>query len=55
MYIFRNSFFNLHSTPGDYAWGRGGIDDIISQVILYFFYITLMDRLLIYGAMLYLT
>ncbi|EDV26352.1 uncharacterized protein TRIADDRAFT_54253 [Trichoplax adhaerens] len=29
----RNALFNLHSSPGDYAWGRGGLDDIISQFL----------------------
>ncbi|RDD39918.1 E3 ubiquitin-protein ligase RNF115 [Trichoplax sp. H2] len=28
-----NALFNLHSSPGDYAWGRGGLDDIISQFL----------------------
>ena len=24
--------FQLHGNPGDYAWGRGGLDAIITQV-----------------------
>ena len=24
--------FHLHGNPGDYAWGRGGLDAIITQV-----------------------
>jgi len=26
-------FFNLHGSPGDYAWGRGGLDAIITQLL----------------------
>ena len=25
--------FQLHGNPGDYAWGRGGLDAIITQVL----------------------
>ena len=24
--------FNLYGNPGDYAWGAGGLDSIITQV-----------------------
>lgn len=23
----------LHSNPGDYAWGQGGLDAVITQVV----------------------
>lgn len=26
-------FLNLHGNPGDYAWGRGGLDAVISQLL----------------------
>ena len=25
--------FHLHGNPGDYAWGRGGLDAIITQLL----------------------
>ena len=25
--------FHLHGNPADYAWGAGGLDSIITQVI----------------------
>uniref|UniRef100_T1IPA9 RING-type E3 ubiquitin transferase n=1 Tax=Strigamia maritima TaxID=126957 RepID=T1IPA9_STRMM len=30
---FPVSFLNLHGNPGDYAWGRGGLDTIITQLL----------------------
>lgn len=30
---FPISFLNLHGNPGDYAWGRGGLDAIITQLL----------------------
>ena len=35
MNIHLFSFDKIHGNPGDYAWGRGGLDAIITQVAIY--------------------
>lgn len=30
----------LHSNPGDYAWGQGGLDAVITQVQKTYWHIT---------------
>lgn len=32
LFIFYRNILPIHGNPGDYAWGSGGLDNIITQV-----------------------
>uniref|UniRef100_A0A8C4Z3N0 RING-type E3 ubiquitin transferase n=1 Tax=Gadus morhua TaxID=8049 RepID=A0A8C4Z3N0_GADMO len=33
LFLFSSSMLQLHSNPGDYAWGQGGLDSVITELL----------------------